>query len=396
MLGLQPSALSGIKVLDLSTMMAGPFGAQMLGDLGAEIIKVETIEGDGTRYFPPHVTDGDSLYFWSLNRNKKSICIDLKTPEGLALFYELVKQADVVWDNFRAGIKEKLKIDYASVKQHNPAIISASITAFGTANPHDSDQPSFDLCIQAMSGVLDMTGEPEHAPVKMGVPMADLGSGWYAVVGVLAALLARSKTGVGQSVDVSMLDGLASLHTYEGVYYLHSGDIPTRIGTKHRSVVPYQIFPTKTIYIAIVGTLDKFWERICEVLSIDKDSRFANVKGRFQHREEIVALMTAALMKRPCEEWVKEFQKVSVPCGPVNTMDKALSEPCLVARNMVVEVERNGQKVKLLGNPIKMSANIEILNPPPQLGADTDSVLTSWLGYSEEHIEKLRQTSIIK
>ncbi|MHC1760006.1 MAG: CaiB/BaiF CoA transferase family protein [Negativicutes bacterium] len=390
------NALAGISVLDLSTMMSGPFGAMILGDLGAEVIKVETPEGDGTRFFPPHSADGDSLYYWSLNKNKKSIAIDLKSREGLALFYELVKEADVVWDNFRAGVKEKLKIDYEQVRKYNPKIISASITSFGTANPADTDQPSFDLCIQAISGVLDMTGEPGQPPVKMGVPMGDLGSGLYAVIGVLAALHHREKTGEGQMVDSAMLDGLVSLHTYEAAYCLYSGIVPTRIGSKHRSSVPYQIFPTQTIHIAIVGTIDKFWERICEVLGIEKDPRFATLKGRYDNREEVVKLMSDSLMTQSCEEWVKEFQRVSVPCGAVNTMDKALNEPCLLARNMVVEVERNGQKVKVLGNPIKLSRNEEIFNAPPKLGGNTDEVLETWLGYSKDQIEKLKHSAVVK
>ncbi len=390
------NALAGIRVLDLSTMMSGPFGAMILGDLGAEIIKVETLDGDGTRTFPPHSADGDSLYYWSLNKNKKSLAIDLKSREGLALFYELVKEADVIWDNFRAGVKEKLKVDYENVRKYNPKIISASITSFGTANPQDTDQPSFDLCIQAISGVLDMTGEPGQPPVKMGVPMGDLGSGLYAVIGVLAALHHREKTGEGQMVDSAMLDGLVSLHTYEATYCLHSGVVPTRIGSKHRSSVPYQIFPTKTIHIAIVGTLDKFWERICEVLGLEKDSRFATLQGRYSNREEVVNLMSESLMKKSCEDWVKELERVSVPCGAVNTMDKALNEPCLLARNMVVEVERSGQKVRVLGNPIKMSKNEEIFTAPPTLGGNTEEVLQTWLGYSKNQIEKLKQDMVIK
>ena len=393
------NALSGIKVLDLSTMMAGPFGAMMLADLGAEVIKVETLDGDGTRSFQPHFKDGDSLYFHSLNKNKKSIAIDLKSEKGLALFYELVKGVDVVWDNFRAGVKEKLKIDYDNVVKHNPKVISCSITAFGTANPHDDDQPSFDLCVQAMSGVLDMTGEPDRPPVKMGVPMGDLGSGWYAVVGVLAALVAREKTGKGQKVDVSMLDGLASLHTYEAAYYLNSGVTPTRIGTAHRSVVPYQIFPTKDIYIAIVGTIDKFWVSICKVLGMPEwaeDERFKNLSGRFKNRELVVAMMSEKLMERNCDEWVKAFRTVKVPCGPVNPMDKALNEPLLLARNMIVEVERGDEKIKLLGNPVKMSGNTEVYKAPPRLGEDTDAILADMAGLGAEEIAKLRQESVIK
>ncbi|MDR0578291.1 MAG: CoA transferase [Candidatus Accumulibacter sp.] len=393
------NALSGVKVLDLSTMMAGPFGAMMLADLGAEVIKVETIDGDGTRAFQPHFKDGDSLYYHSLNRNKKSIAIDLKSEKGLALFYELVRKVDVVWDNYRAGVKEKLKVDYDSVVKYNPGIISCSITAFGTDNPHDDDQPSFDLCVQAMSGVLGMTGEPDRPPVKMGVPMGDLGSGWYGVVGVLAALFARGRTGKGQKVDVAMLDGLVSLHTYEAVYYLNSGVVPNRIGTAHRSVVPYQIFPTKSIYIAIVGTIDKFWVSICNVLGIPEwatDERFKTLDGRFRNREMVVAKMSEKLMERDCEEWVKEFRKAKVPCGPVNPMDKALNEPLLLARDMVVEVERGGETIKLLGNPVKMSGNEEVYSAPPRLGENTDEILSRMAGLGAEDIAKLRQESVIK
>ncbi|SBV99670.1 Formyl-CoA transferase [uncultured delta proteobacterium] len=393
------NALSGVTVLDLSTMMAGPFGAMMLADLGAEVIKVETLEGDGTRTFQPHFKDGDSLYFHSLNKNKKSIAIDLKSQKGIALFYDLVAKADVVWDNFRAGVKEKLKIDYDNVVKHNPKIISCSITAFGTANPYDDDQPSFDLCVQALSGVLDMTGEPDRPPVKMGVPMGDLGSGWYGVVGVLAALFNRERTGKGQKVDIAMLDGLVSLHTYEAAYYLNSGTVPTRIGTAHRSVVPYQIFPTKNIYIAIVGTLDKFWASICSVLGMPEwaaDERFKTLAGRFKNRELVVSMMSEKLVQRDCEEWVAAFRKVKVPCGPVNPMDKALNEPLLTARNMVVAVERGGETIKLLGNPVKMSGNTEVYKAPPRLGENTDEVLSRMAGLAAETIATLRQESVIK
>lgn len=393
------NALSGIRVLDLSTMMAGPFGAMMLGDLGAEVIKIETLEGDGTRIFQPHFKDGDSVYFHSLNRNKQSLAIDLKSDKGLKIFYDLVRTADVVWDNFRAGVKEKLKIDYDNVVKYNPEIISCSITAFGTANPHDDDQPSFDLCVQAMSGVLDMTGEPDGPPSKMGVPMGDLGSGWYAVVGVLAALMAREKTGKGQKVDISMLDGLASLHTYEAAYYLNSGTASTRIGTAHRSIVPYQIFPTKSIHIAIVAPLDKFWANVCKVLGFPEyatDERFSTLKARYANRELVVNFMTERLMEKDCEEWVRELQKTKVPCGPVNPLGKALNEPLLLARDMVVSMERGGETIRTLGNPIKMSGNKEVFTAPPRLGENTAGILSGVLGMDAAAIENLRRENVIK
>jgi len=392
-------SLAGIRILDLSTMMAGPFGAQMLGDLGAEIIKIETLDGDGTRTFQPHFRDGDSLYYHSLNRNKKSIAINLKSEQGLALFYKLVEKSDVVWDNFRAGVKEKLKVDYEHVVQHNPKIISTSITAFGSHNPFDDNQPSFDLCVQAMSGVLDMNGEPDQPPVKLSIPMADLGSGWYAVVGTLAALCERNRTGCGQKVDIAMLDSLTSLHTYEGVYYLNSGIVPTRLGTAHRSSVPYQMFPTKTIYIAIVASLDKFWANVAKVVGHPEwatDERFATIKGRFENRNVLIPMLTEELMKKDGEYWIAELRKVKVPCGPVNDLKQTFNEPLLLARDMVLDLERGGEKIKLLGNPIKMSGSADDFVAAPKLGEHTDAVLSTLAGASPEELATLRGAGVIR
>lgn len=390
--------LSGIRILDLSTMLAGPFGSMMLADLGAEVVKIETPDGDGTRTFPPHFHKGDSLYYLSVNRNKKSIVIDLKKPEGLALFYKLVKKADVVWDNFRSGIGKRLKVDYDSIKDINPAIISCSISAFGDNNPYDGDQPIYDLCIQGTSGVLDMTGEPDRPPVKMAIPMADLAGGWYAVVGLLAALLERSRTNKGQKVDIAMLDSIVSLHTYEAAYCLYSGSNPHRIGTNHRSLVPYQIFQTKDIYIAIVVALDKFWVHLCKALGIPqygKDERFATVSARYEHRQEVVDLIAGILIEKTCDEWLVPLKKAGVPCAPVNTLDKALNEPALRHRNMVVEIDHYGEPIKVLGNPIKLSNNCDTFDRPPKLGENTCGVLKELLGYRDDEIEQLMSKKVI-
>ena len=390
------SALENIRILDLSTMLAGPFGTMMLADLGAEVIKIETPEGDGTRYYPPHVHKGTSMYFMSYNRNKESVVLNLKTDEGKKIFYELVKNSDVVWDNYRPGIKEKLGIDYDTLKKHNPKIICASITGFGNKNPY-GNRPSYDLCIQAISGVLSMTGEADRPPVKLGIPMADLGGGWHCVVGVLAALMERERTGEGQEVDVSMLDSLASLHGYEAVYYLYSNVVPERLGTSHRNNVPYQIFKTKDIYIAIVVALDKFWDALCEALDIPADIRrkYATVQLRFDHREEVVELLEKILVERTADEWLARLDEQGVPCGAVNSMDRALKEPALLHRNMVVTVDHQGNPVRLLGNPVKLSNSVEKYTCPPELGQDTENVLKNILQYNDESLNKLREKGII-
>jgi crotonobetainyl-CoA:carnitine CoA-transferase CaiB-like acyl-CoA transferase len=380
-------------------MLAGPFGSMMLADLGADVIKIETPDGDGTRTFPPHFHKGDSLYYLSVNRNKRSIVIDLKQPEGLTLFYDLVKKSDVVWDNFRSGIGKRLKVDYETLKQINPGIISCSISAFGEGNPHDGDQPIYDLCIQGMSGVLDMTGEPDRPPVKLGVPMADLAGGGYAVVGLLVALIDKSRTHKGQKVDIAMLDSIASLHTYEAAYCLYSGSVPHRIGTNHRSLVPYQIFQTKDIYIAIVVALDKFWVNLCKALNVPqygKDERFATIAARYEHRQEVVDLLSKILIQKTCEEWLVPLKAAGVPSAPVNTLDKALKEPALLHRNMVVEIDHYGEPVRVLGNPIKMSNNEDTFTRPPKLGENTCEVLKDVLGYSDSEIDRLACNKVIQ
>ena len=389
-------ALNKIRVLDLSTMLSGPFGAQMLGDLGMEVIKIETPEGDGTRFYPPHVHKGTSMYFMSYNRNKKSIVLNLKTNEAKEIFYDLVKKSDVVWDNFRPGIKEKLGLDYDTLKKYNPKIISASITGFGNNNPH-GDRPSFDLCVQAISGVLSMTGEPDRPPSKLGVPMGDLGGGWYCVVGVLAALLQRELTGEGQEVDISMLDGLASLHGYEGVYYLYSGKVPERLGTAHRNNVPYQIFKTKDIYISIVVPSDKFWEALCKAMDIPSDiqQKYGTIKLRYDYREEVVALLEKTFSEKTADEWLARLDKEGVPCGAVNPMDRAFVEPALLHRDMIVTVDHQGDPIRLLGNPIKMSGIETKYTCPPELGQDTSDVLKSLLQYNDENLAELRKKGAI-
>ena len=389
-------ALENIRVLDLSTMLSGPFGSQMLGDLGAEVIKIETPSGDGTRIYQPHFSKGTSMYFMAYNRNKKSVVINLKTAEGKQAFYDLVKTADVVWDNFRPGITKKLGIDYETLKTINQSIICASITGFGTGNPY-GNRPSYDLCVQAESGVLAMTGEKDRPAVKLGVPMGDLGGGWYAVVGVLAAIIERERTGKGQFVDVGMLDTLVSLHGYEGVYYLFSGIVPERLGTAHRNTVPYQTFRTKDIDIAIVCGLDKFWFALCKAIGIDEATaeKYGTMKLRYDFREEVVNMVQNVLLTDVAENWVKKLDEAGVPCGAVNPLDRAFENPALKERDMVISVDNQGETIRLIGNPIKMSASKQEYACPPQLGEHTVEVFKS-IGYTDEKIKSLEECGAIE
>lgn len=389
----QNAPLAGIRILDLSTMLAGPFGTMMLGDLGAEIIKIETMDGDNTRNFPPYYHKGTSLYYLSFNRNKKSMVIDLKSQKGLEIFYRLVESADVVWENYRDGVAKRLKVDYETLKKINPSIIYCSITAYGQDNPFGSSEPTYDLCIQAMSGVLSMTGEKDRPPVKLGVPMADIGGGWYGVVGVLAALIEKKATNRGQKVDISMLDALASLNCYEGTNYLYSKKVPERLGTAHRSLVPYQIFQTQDIYIAIVVASDKFWGKLCVALNrLDyiTDERFADLKSRHANRELVYQWLEQTLIEKPSDEWLKILKKEGVPCAPVNPMDKALQEPALLQREMIVEIDHKGEAVQLIGNPIKLSNNQpQRYDCPPELGENTRQVLSEILELTDDEIDSL-------
>lgn len=390
--------LEGIRVLDVSTMLAGPFGSMMLADLGAEVVKIETPDGDGTRKFPPHFHKGMSMYYMAFNRNKKSMVIDLKSEGGLKVFHDLVKHADVVWDNYRPGITEKLKINYEVLKEINPKIICSSVTAYGSNNPYGGNKPSYDLCIQGQSGVLSLTGEPGRSPVKLGIPMADISGGWYAVVGVLAALLERQRTNKGQKIDIAMLDSIFSLHCYEAVYCMHSGIVPQPIGTAHRSLVPYQIFPTKDIYIAIVVALDKFWVALCKALDLPEcitDERYRTIEARYNHREEVVNMLENIFIQRTANEWLPKLEKEGVPCAPVNPLDKAIEDPALLYRNMIVKVNHEGEEIRLIGNPIKLSNNTDKYNCPPKLGQDTESILRTLLHYTPEQIKKLEESKAV-
>jgi CoA:oxalate CoA-transferase len=393
--------LKGVRVIDLSMMLAGPSGSMLMGDLGAEIIKVEPLDGDETRVSPPYFyAENMSAYYFSINRNKKSVVINLKSPEGRQVLYDLVAKADVVYDNYRPGVLERLQIDYETLKKYNPKIICCSISTYGYNGPY-RDRPGYDLIVQAVSGGMSITGEPGGSPVRAGIPLGDLVGGLLGVHGVMAAYIHRQKTGEGQRLEVSLLDGQVYLLTYIAQYYFHSGKVPGPIGAGHQSLVVYQAFKTKDIQIVIVAHQDHHFQRLCKAIGKPEwaeDPRFNTRTKRLENKSILIPMMEALLMTRPGDEWLKAIHQAGVPAGPINTLDRVLSDPQVLSREMIKETDGPGkEKIKILGNPLKFDKTpVDTFTRPPRLGENTREVLADLLGYSSDKIESLRQKEAIK
>lgn len=398
-------ALEGLVMIDLTHMLSGPFGAMLLADMGMEVIKVEPLGGEGTRNLLAtdslYSRNGMGAYFLTLNRNKKSICIDLKKDSGLEVFYKLVGKADVVFDNFGAGVTQKLKIDYPRLSEINPRIVTCSVTGFGQTGPY-VNYPAFDQVVQGMGGGMSITGFPDGLPVRAGIPIGDLGGGLYGAIGILAALQARQITGRGQHVDISMLDCQISLLNYMATMYLLSGMDPSRLGNGHFVHVPYDAFETKTdpIIIAVIG--DSFWREFKKVIKVPEfeNQKYDIQPGRYEDKQFILKKIQEVLHTQAAELWLSSLSQSRIPCAPINKFSQALSHPQVLARNMVVEVDLpqwNGEvvKIKLPGNPIKLSKTHEdSFAPPPVLGQHTDHVLNI-LGFNTEHIKALREDKVV-
>lgn len=391
--------LEDIRIIDLTQVMAGPYCTMILGDLGANVIKVEPPGGDYSRSTPPHFHQEDSAYYLSLNKNKKSIVINLKQPEGLNILYDLVKKSDVVVDNYRPGVMNKLKLDHETLKQYNDKIISCSITGFGSDSPY-ANRPAYDLLIQAMGGAMSFTGEPEGAPVRMGLPMGDLAAGMFAVMGILSALHARDRFGVGQRVDISMLDCQIALMTYRAQYYFLEGEVPKPVGSGHVSAVPIRAFKTKDDWLAIDSAGDQFWAPLCRALGLDqliKNEKFTTRAKRLKHKDELMDLLEKTFATNTREAWLKRLLEEGVPCGPVNNLEEALSDPSILKRDMVVETERFGDELKVLGSPIKMSeTRCEKHQAAPALGQNTEEILKGILNYSDDRVDELLREKAVK
>jgi len=391
--------LEGVRILELGQIIAGTYGSQVLSDLGAEVIKVETPEGDLGRIPSVAPYRGLSGLFLTFNRNKKSIVINLKNAAGRQLFYDLVKLSDVVVDNFRPGVLERLAIDYPTLSRINPRIIQCSVTGFGSAGEY-KDYPALDLNIQAISGHMAITGEPGRPPVRIGIPLADISGGIYSSKGILAALFDRERTGQGRRIEISMFDTMLHLMTYIGTMWLTNGEVPKPPGSAHDYSVPWQAFATSDGYVVVATRQEIFWRKLCTVLEhpdLAGDPRFADNASRVKHRDVLVPRLEQIFRTRTAADWLARLRAADVPAAPVNNVDDAFAEPPVKEREMIVEYDHpQVGKVRLPGNPIKMSGvSGTISKPAPMLGEHTDAVLQTLLRLSAKEIAALRENGAI-
>ncbi len=389
--------LKGLRVLDMSRALAGPYGTLILGDLGAEIIKIEPYpEGDQNRRHQQRV-GGESLNFMSVNRNKKSVVLNLKTDRGRALFHDLVKVSDVVYENFRAGVLEDLKLDHGTLAQINPKIITCSVSGFGQTGPL-KEFPAYDLIIQALGGGMSFTGEPGRPPVRSGIPIADLGGGVFGAVGILAALHARQQTGKGSRIDISLLDVQLSMLVYYAAWFLNLGILPQPVGAGHPANVPYNAYRTKDGYIAIAARDQKFWRILCERLGLAAlltDERFVDEHARRTNRTEVERRLEEQLGRRTTGEWTEILH--DIPCASVNSIEQALVMPHTAARDMVISVDHpTGGRLQFAGNPIKVDGFNERYEPPPLLGEHTAEVLEQYCGVCRDECLALEVAGVVR
>ena len=380
------SALSDITVLDLSHALAGPFASTLLGDYGAEIIKIEPLDGEIARAWGPPFYGDEAAYFVNLNRNKKSLALDLKHPEGKALFFRLLDRADVVLENLRVGTVAKLGIDYARVRERQPRVIYCSISGFGQDGPY-RDRAALDLVVQAESGMISITGEPGGAGVRAGVSIADITAGMYAAFGILAALHARQQTGRGQFIDVSMLEGQLGILSGMIGAYLADGIVPGPLGTAYGALLPYQTFRTKTRDIAIGIGSDKLWRTFCPLLGLAQmmdDPRYVTNARRNANRLSLVAALQEAFLTRTYEEWEAVLLPAGIPMGAINTIDQVVDHPQVRARGALVESTHPvAGSIRMTGPPVRMSDTPgTVRTPAPLLGEHTEEVLRERLGVS--------------
>lgn len=395
-------ALHGIRLLDLTHMLSGPYAGMILADLGAETIKIEPPgRGEGTRRLlatdPNNSLHGMGAYFLTLNRNKKSLTLNLKSEEGLQLFYELVQTADIVLDNFSAGVTSRLKIDRDHLAAINPRIITCTITGFGETGP-DNQRPAFDMVAQAMGGGMSITGQSAGPPTRAGIPIGDLGGGLMGVIGVLAALQARHTTGRGQHVDISMLDAQISLLNYMATMYFLSEDIPHKLGNAHFVHVPYNTFPCQDGYIIIAVITDNFWLNLMELVDLPELDTEENKgqPGRWQNQEIINQHLSQVFQSNTQAYWIEKLSEARIPCAPVNNLAQALASEQILARDMVIDVPHSqGGSVKMPGNPIKLSdTHEESYTSPPLVGEHTAEILQA-LGKTAVEIDQLRDAGVI-
>ncbi len=392
-------ALDDIVVLDLSHALAGPFASTMLGDYGAQIIKIEGPDGEISRAWGPPFYGGESAYFVNLNRNKQSVAVDLKHPQGREIFLRLAERADVVLENMRVGAAARLGIDYAQVSRCNPRIVYCSISGFGQNGPY-RDRAALDLVVQAESGMISVTGEAGGRGVRAGVSIADITAGMYAAFGILTALHARGKSGRGQFVDVSMLQGQLGILTGVIGAYVADGVVPGPLGTAYGMLLPYQTFRTRSRDIAIGIGSDKLWKLFCPLLGLGQlvdDSRYATNAARNANRASLIEALQQAFLTRTYEEWETILMPAGIPMGAINTIDRVLDHPQVVARGAIVDSDHPvAGRVRMVAPPVAMSETPgSVERPAPLLGEHTAQVLRERLGMTEAEIERLRSAKIV-
>jgi crotonobetainyl-CoA:carnitine CoA-transferase CaiB-like acyl-CoA transferase len=393
--------LDGVRIVDLSRIVAGPLATQIFGDYGAEVIKIEQpgVGDDSRAWVPPKAPDGSAAYFFSINRNKKSVTLNLKHPRGKDLLKALVARADVVIENFKPGTMEDLGLDYEALRRDNPRLVYCQISGFGNSGPA-RERAGYDSILQGITGLMSITGERDGPPVKAGVALIDEITALYAHGAILAALLHRERTGQGQKVECSLLESGVAAMMNAATAYLVAGAVQGRWGSAHESLVPYQAFKARDGYLIIGAGNDRLWKAFCEVLGAPEwtdDPRFDSNLKRVERREELVRLIEERLQARGRDDWIVAFAAAGLPTGPINTVDQVFEDPQVLHRGMAQEIEHpTAGRVKLVGIPVKFTATPgEIRLPPPLLGQHTEEVLTGLLGLTAQEIAALRTEGVI-
>lgn len=400
--------LTGLKVFDMSRVLAGPSATQILGDLGADVVKVEKPgEGDDTRTWgPPYLKDhsgGDtteSSYYLSANRNKRSITLDFTTPEGRTLARRLIGEADVLVENYKAGTLARYGLGYEQLRGDYPRLVYGSITGFGQTGPYAA-RPGYDFLIQGMGGIMSLTGDPAGDPQKVGVAVADLMTGMYAAVAILAALRHRDATGQGQHIDLALLDTQVAWLSNAGQYYLTSGAVTPRMGNAHPTIVPYEVFPCADGHVVLAVGNDAQFARFCAAAGCPEladDPRFATNAARVRHRADLVPPIRAIMARRSMAQWLEGLEQAQVPCSPINRIDQVFADPQVQARGMDITLPHplSAEPLHLIGSPIRLSETpVSYRRPPPTLGQHTDEVLREWLALTDAELRELRERDVI-
>jgi len=400
-------ALEGIKVVDLSRILAGPWASQMLADFGAEVIKIERPnKGDDTRFWgPPFIKQAtetqppQAAYFHCVNRNKQSLALDISSAQGQQIIKQLIRESDVLIENYKVGGLKKYGLDYRSVKKLNPKLVYCSITGFGQSGP-SAHKAGYDAMIQGEGGLMSLTGQSDGDPMKVGVALVDIMTGLYSCNAILAALISRCKTELGQHIDIALLDVQMTTLANQGMNYLATGENPPRLGNGHPNIVPYQTFATCNGSLILAIGNDQQFEKFCQVAQcqdLAQDPRFMVNASRVEHRAELIPLLATILAAKNTETWVQLLEQVAVPCGPVNNLAQVFNHPQTKHRNMVRQVpDAQGQLISTVASPINLSQTpLEYRSASPELGQHSELILTSKLGYSAEEIAQLRQQNII-